>query len=169
MDISAPPSPTLRPTTPTDVPTLHRLMRDFAAYEKLEHRFHITEASLHDALFGARPALDSILAEVDGTPVGFALWYFTFGTFTGRWGLFVEDIYIEPAHRGGGIGLALFRHMAQIALARDCLDMQWNVLDWNTPAIAFYRRIGAKPVEGWIPQHISGDALAALAQGAGNG
>ncbi len=159
----------LRPTTPTDSPTLHRLMRDFAAYEKLEHRFRITEAGLHDVLFGPRPALDSILAEVDAAPVGFALWYFTFGTFSGRRGLFVEDIYIEPAHRSRGIGLALFRHMARVALARDCLDMQWSVLDWNAPAIAFYRRLGAKPVEGWIPQQLSGDALSALAQGAGNG
>jgi GNAT superfamily N-acetyltransferase len=159
----------LRPTTPTDIPTLHRLMRDFAAYEKLEHRFRITEATLHDVLFGSRPALESILAEVDATPVGFALWYFTFGTFSGRWGLFVEDIYVEPAHRGRGIGLALFRRMARLAVARDCIDMQWNVLDWNAPAIAFYRRLGAKPVEGWIPQQLSGDALAALAQGTENG
>ncbi len=160
---------TLRPATPADVPTLHRLMRDFAAYEKLEHRFKITEASLHDVLFGAQPALESLLAEVDTTPVGFALWYFTFGTFSGRYGLFVEDIYIEQAHRGRGIGLALFRHMARVAVERDCLDMAWNVLDWNTPAIEFYRRIGAKPVRGWIPQQLSGDALRALAEGAGNG
>jgi GNAT superfamily N-acetyltransferase len=159
----------LRPTTANDIPALHRLMRDFATYEKLEHRFRITEAGLRDVLFGPRPALDSILAEVDATPVGFALWYFTFGTFSGRWGLFVEDIYVTPAHRGGGIGLALFRHMARIALARDCADLQWNVLDWNAPAIAFYRRIGAKPVEGWIPQQLSGEALTALAQGADNG
>ncbi len=159
----------LRPTTPTDIPALHRLMRDFAAYEKLEHRFQITEAGLHDVLFGARPPLDSILAEVDAAPVGFALWYFTFGTFSGRWGLFVEDIYVKPTHRGSGVGLALFRHMARVALARDCLDMQWNVLDWNAPAIAFYRRLGAKPVESWIPQQLSGDALAALAQGADSG
>ena len=160
---------TLRPTAPADIPALHRLMRDFAAYEKLVHRFRITEAGLHDVLFSLHPALDSILAEVGTTPVGFALWYFTFGTFSGRWGLFVEDIYVAPAHRGRGIGLALFRHMARIALARDCASMDWNVLDWNAPAIAFYRRLGAKPVEGWIPQQLGGDALAALAQGAGNG
>jgi GNAT superfamily N-acetyltransferase len=160
---------TLRPTTPADIPTLHRLMRDFAAYEKLEHRFKITEAGLHDALFGAKPMLDSILAEVDTTPVGFALWYFLFGTFSGRYGLFVEDIYVEPAHRGRGIGLALFRHMARIAVDRDCLDMEWNVLDWNTPAIEFYRRIGARRMDGWIPQRLTGDALLALANGGANG
>ena len=160
---------TLRPTTPTDIPVLHRLMRDFATYEKLQHRFRITEAELHDALFGSKPALDSILAEANGAPVGFALWYFTFGTFTGRYGLFVEDIYIEPAQRGHGIGLALFRHMAHIAMERQCTEMAWNVLDWNRPAIEFYRRIGAKPVRGWIPQQLSGDALTALDGGAANG
>ena len=156
---------TLRPTTPTDIPELHRLMRDFAAYEKLEHRFKITESRLSDALFEPNPALHSILVDVAATPVGFALWYFTFGTFSGRHGLFVEDIYVEPAHRGRGIGLALFRHMARIALARDCIAMDWNVLDWNTPAIEFYRRIGAEPVRGWIPQQLSGGALIALAEG----
>jgi len=156
---------TLRPTTPTDIPALHRLMRDFAAYENLEHRFRITETRLADVLFGSNPTLHAILADVAATPVGFALWYFTFGTFSGRHGLFVEDIYIEPAHRGHGIGLALFRHMARIALTRDCVAMDWNVLDWNTPAIEFYRRIGAQPVRGWIPQQLSGDALTALAEG----
>lgn len=160
---------TLRATTAADVPALHRLMRDFAAYEKLEHRFKITEARLHDVLFGAKPALESMLAEVDGAPVGFAIWYFLFGTFSGRYGLFVEDIYIEPAHRGRGIGLALFRHMARIAVERDCIQMEWNVLDWNTPAIEFYRRIGAKRPEGWVPQQLTGDALIALANGADNG
>jgi GNAT superfamily N-acetyltransferase len=159
----------LRPTTPADIPTLHRLMREFARYEKLEHRFKISEAALHDVLFGVRPALESMLAEVETTTVGFALWYMTFGTFSGRWGLFVEDIYIDPAHRGRGIGLALFGHMARVAIERGCVDMQWNVLDWNTPAIAFYRRIGAQPVRGWIPQQLSGDALTALAEGAHNG
>jgi GNAT superfamily N-acetyltransferase len=159
---------TLRPTTASDIPTLHRLMRDFAAYEKLQHRFRITEPELHNALFGGKPMLDSILVDVANTTVGFALWYFLFGTFSGRYSLFVEDIYVAPTHRGQGIGLALFRHMARIAVERDCLDMQWNVLDWNTPAIEFYRRIGAKPIKGWIPQQLNGDALTALANGASN-
>ena len=162
-------TPTLRPTTPSDIRTLHRLMRDFARYEKLDHRFKITEAELHAVLFSPNPSLASILAEINGTTVGFALWYFTFGTFSGRYTLFVEDIYIEPSHRGRGIGLALFHHMARIAIERDCIDMQWNVLDWNAPAIEFYRRIGAKPVRGWIPQQLSGDALLALAEGTHNG
>jgi GNAT superfamily N-acetyltransferase len=158
----------LRPTTAADIPTLHRLMRDFATYEKLQRRFHITEARLHEALFGPHPTHSSILVDVSQETIGFALWYFTFGTFSGRSSLFVEDIYIASAHRSQGIGLALFRHMARIARERDCIDMEWNVLDWNTPAIEFYRRIGAKPIEGWIPQQLSGDALTALANGAPN-
>jgi GNAT superfamily N-acetyltransferase len=160
---------TLRPTSPSDIATLHRLLLDFATYEKLQDRFKITEAALHNALFGAKPTHESLLVDVGPTTVGFVLWYFTFGTFSGRYSLFVEDIYIGPAHRGGGIGMALFRHMARIAIERGCLDMEWNVLDWNTPAIEFYRRIGAKPIEGWIPQYVSGDALTALANGASNG
>ena len=159
----------LRPTTPADIATLHRLMRDFATFEKLHHRFKITATELHSALFGETPVLQSLLAASDGTVVGFALWYFTFGTFTGRTSLFVEDVYVEPAHRGSGIGLSLFRHMAGVARERRCIDMAWNVLDWNTPAIEFYRRIGARPVRGWIPQQLSGDALVALAEGARHG
>ena len=158
----------LRATTPGDIPTLHRLMRDFATYEKLQDRFRITETELHDSLFAPNPPLESILADADGAAIGFALWYFIFGTFSGRYTLFVEDIYIEPSHRGRGIGLALFHHMARIAIERDCIDMEWNVLDWNAPAIEFYRRIGAKPIEGWIPKQLSGDALTALANGAPN-
>jgi GNAT superfamily N-acetyltransferase len=159
----------LRPTTPADIPALHRLMRDFATYEKLQHRFKITEAGLHDALFAPRAPLDSILIDADGGTIGFALWYLTFGTFSGRHGLFVEDIYVDQAYRGRGIGLALFRHMARVALERDCISMDWNVLEWNTPAIEFYRRIGAKPVQGWIPQQLSFDALTALAEGTHHG
>ena len=159
----------LRATAPSDIPTLHRLMRDFATYEKLQHRFQITEAALRDALFAPHAPLDSILVDADEGTIGFALWYFTFGTFSGRHGLFVEDIYVDQAYRGRGIGMALFRHMARVALERDCISMEWNVLDWNTPAIAFYRRIGAKPVQGWIPQQLSGDALTALTEGTRHG
>jgi len=160
---------TLRPTTPSDIPTLHRLMREFATYEKLQARFKITEAALHDALFAPNPPLDSILVDGGDTSVGFALWYFIFGTFSGRWGLFVEDIYVAEPYRGRGIGLALFGHMARIAVQRQCAVMTWNVLDWNKPAIDFYRHIGAKPVRGWIAEELSGGALIALAEGAGNG
>jgi GNAT superfamily N-acetyltransferase len=157
---------TLRAAALADVPELHRLLRAFATYEKLEHRFHITPAELQDGLFRAQPAIEAVLVESDGAMIGFAIWYFLFGTFSGRYGLFVEDIFVEQAHRGHGIGLALFRHMARVAQRRGCVQMLWEVLDWNTPAIEFYRRIGATPVQGWITQQLSGDALAALAAGA---
>ena len=114
---------TLRPTTPADIPALHRLMRDFATYEKLQQRFRITEAGLQDALFRPNPPIDSILVDAGGGTIGFALWYFQFGTFTGRSNLFVEDIYVEPAYRGHRIGLALFRHMARVAVARDAAQL----------------------------------------------
>jgi ribosomal protein S18 acetylase RimI-like enzyme len=159
----------LRSPTPADVPTLHRLMGDFAIYEKLQDRFKITEAGLHDALFVANPPLSAALVDADKTTVGFALWYFIFGTFSGRYGLFVEDIYVAQSYRGRGIGSALFRHMARIAVQRQCFMMTWHVLNWNTPAIEFYRRLGSKPVRGWIAEELSGDALKALAEGAGNG
>jgi GNAT superfamily N-acetyltransferase len=159
----------LRPPTPVDVPTLHRLMRDFATYEKLQDRFKITEAGLHDALFAPNPPLGSVLVDADDRTVGFALWYFIFGTFSGRYGLFVEDIYVAQSYRGRGIGSALFRHMARIAVQRRCLMMTWHVLNWNTPAIEFYRHLGSKPVRGWIAEELSGEALTVLAEGAGNG
>ena len=155
---------TLRPTTPSDIPALHRLMRDFATYEKLQARFVITEAGLHDALFAPHPPLDSILVDSDGSTIGFALWYFLFGTFSGRTGLFVEDIYVAETHRGRGIGLALFRHMARIATQRNCADMTWNVLDWNTPAIDFYTKLGAVYLNEWKAACLIGDALETVAQ-----
>ena len=144
-------------------------MREFAIYEKLQDRFRITEAQLRDALFGPKPPLECVLAEADGVPVGFAIWYFLFGTFSGRYSLFVEDVFVTQTHRRGGMGLALFRHMAQVALKRGSAQMLWEVLDWNTPAIEFYHRIGATPVRGWTTEQISGDALVALAEGASNG
>jgi len=144
-------------------------MRAFATYEKLEDRFRITEAELHAALFGPEPAIEAVLADADGATVGFAIWYFLFGTFSGRYGLFVEDVFVAQPYRGRGIGLALFRRMARVAAQRQCLQMLWEVLDWNAPAIEFYRRIGATPVHGWTTQQLSGDALAALAAGANNG
>ena len=139
-------------------------MREFATYEKLEHRYKITETELHTALFGAKPALDSVLADVDGITVGFALWYFTFGSFSGRYSLFVEDIFVQQDFRGRGIGLALFRHMARIALERQCIDMSWTVLDWNAPAIEFYRGLGAKMLTEWETFRLTGEALERLAR-----
>ena len=161
---------TLRATTPADIPTLHRLMRDFATYEKLQDRFRITEAGLHDALFAPNPPIDSILVDADGATVGFALWYFSFGTFSGRYGLFVEDIYVEPAYRGRGIGLALFRHMARVAVARGLHRhgmARAGLEHAGDRVLSPHRRQTDARLAS--PQELGGDALTALAEGAGNG
>jgi GNAT superfamily N-acetyltransferase len=160
---------TLRSATESDIPDVLRLVRGLAEYEKLTQYMTATEADFARLLFGPRALGHAALAEVGAHPVGVALWYFTLNTFAGRAVLFVEDVFVEPAHRGSGIGLALFRHMARIALTEGCQRMEWSVLDWNAPSIEFYRRIGARPVEGWITQRLAGDALAALAEGAQNG
>src|ERR1700722_13622568 len=118
---------TLRATTPADIATLHRLMRDFADHERARERFQITEARLHEALCSPNPAISSVLADSGGMTVGFALWFFFFGTFSGRYGLWVANIYVEEPYRGIGIGFALFRHMARIAIEKDCVAMQWAV------------------------------------------
>jgi GNAT superfamily N-acetyltransferase len=158
---------TIRSCTPTDVPDVLRLVRALAEYEKLAHLAVATADDLHRALFGARPFAEAALAETAGGAVGVVLWFFSFSTFAGRPKLFVEDVFVAPAHRGNGIGLALFRHAARAALAAGCIGMEWTVLTWNQPALDFYQRLGAQPVTGWQTQQLRGDALAAL--GAGHG
>src|SRR5690242_7796820 len=117
----------LRAATATDVPTLHRLMRDFAVHDCAQERFQITEAALHTALFTPNPPISGTLAISDGKIVGFALWFLFFGTFSGRYGLWVANMYVDESYRGIGIGLALFRHMARIAIEKDCAVIQWDV------------------------------------------
>jgi GNAT superfamily N-acetyltransferase len=159
---------TLRETTPADVPTLHRLMRDFAIHQRAQERFQIAEDRLHEALFSENPAISSVLADGGGITVGFALWFLYFGTFSGRYGLWVANLYVEEPHRGLGIGLALFRHMARIAVEKDCVAMQWDVHEWNTQAVAFYDHIGSTPVsDGRLVKEMTGEALTALAKGKG--
>jgi len=119
-------------------------------------------AMLHDALFARRVA-ESLIAELDGRPVGFALFFHNFSTWTGKPGIYLEDLYVTPDARGAGAGKALLRHLAGIALDRDCGRFEWAVLDWNTPAIDFYRAMGAQAMEEWTVQRVTGDALVALA------
>lgn len=157
---------TIRPATPSDLPHIVRLVRALAAYERLLDHVTSTEADFRAALFGPQPRAHAFIAEVNGTPVGLALWYYTFSTFTGRPDLFLEDLFVEPPHRGKGIGLALLRRLAQQAIADRCRRIDWRVLNWNQPAIDFYTRIGAKPMQDWHVRQLEGDALAALAQGA---
>jgi GNAT superfamily N-acetyltransferase len=159
----------LRPATPTDVSEVLRLVRGLAEYEHLLHEATATEPDLHDALFGPRPRIQAILAEVDGKPVGLALFYYTFNTFKARPSIFLEDLFVDPLHRGAGIGLALMRHLARRAVAENCRRIEWRVLNWNQPSINFYQRIGAEPIDDWHTRQLGGDALVALAKGISHG
>ena len=153
----------LRPARPDDVPLVLALIRELADYEKLSDAVVADEALLGESLFGASPAAEVVIAEADGVPAGFALFFHTFSTFLGRRGLYLEDLFVRPTHRGRGIGRALMRHLAALAVARDCGRFEWTVLDWNAPAIGFYRALGAQPQDGWTVQRLEGAALHALA------
>ena len=154
----------LRPARPDDVPLVLALIRELADYERLSDAVVADEALLADALFGDAPAAEVVIAEADGAPAGFALFFHTFSTFLGRRGLYLEDLFVRPAYRGRGIGLQLMRHLAALAIARDCGRFEWTVLDWNAPAISFYRALAAAPQDGWTVQRLEGDALRALAE-----
>jgi GNAT superfamily N-acetyltransferase len=167
--MTAGPAPLLRPASPADVPDILRLIRGLAEYERLLQEVTATEAELRDALFGPAPRAHALLAETGGAAVGLALYYYTLNTFKLRPNIFLEDLFVEPAHRGSGIGLALMRHLARQAVAENCGWIEWRVLNWNQPSIDFYQRIGAKPIENWHTKQLSGDALVALAKGTSHG
>jgi len=160
---------TLRPATPSDLPEIVRLLRALAEYEHLLHETTVTEGDLCEPLFGPLPRAHAILAETGGRAVGLALFYYTFSTFKARSNIFLEDLFVEPAHRGAGIGLALMRHLAQRAVAENCARMEWRVLDWNQPSIDFYQRIGTETMQDWHTRQLGGDALVALAEGYSHG
>ncbi|MFZ5662761.1 MAG: GNAT family N-acetyltransferase [Pseudomonadota bacterium] len=153
----------LRSAARADVPLILAFIRELAEYEKLAHEVVADEAGLAEQLFGARPAAEVVIAEADGQPAGFALFFHNFSTFLGRRGLYLEDLYVRPAFRGRGLGLALMRHLARLAVERGCGRFEWSVLDWNTPAIEFYRQLGAVGLEDWTVQRLSGEALRRLA------
>ena len=155
---------TITPATAADVPTILHLIRSLAEYERLSHEVVATEDSLHAALFGDRPGAECLIARAHGEPVGFALWFHNFSTWKGRRGLYLEDLYVTPAARGQGIGRALLIHLAGIAVERGCARFEWSVLDWNAPAIAFYRSLGAVAMDEWTVNRVTGDALRALAK-----
>jgi GNAT superfamily N-acetyltransferase len=161
--------PILRLAGPADVPDVLRLIRGLAAYERMLHEATATAAEIHEALFGPAPRIHAVLAALDGEAVGLALFYYTFNTFKARPNIFLEDLFVEPAHRGSGIGLALMRDLARRAVAENCGRLEWRVLNWNQPSIAFYRRLGAEPIEHWHTLLLGGDALVALAKGTSNG
>jgi GNAT superfamily N-acetyltransferase len=160
-----PPSPIgIRSATAADVPALLALIRDLAAYERLADQMVATETDLQAALFGPRANAEALLAEVDGSQVGFAVFIHNFSTFLGRPGLYLEDLFVRPGHRRRGVGKALFRHLARLAVERGCGRFEWSVLDWNAPAISFYRSVGALPLSGWTVFRLVGDDLARAAR-----
>jgi GNAT superfamily N-acetyltransferase len=154
----------LRDARPDDLATVDRLIRALAKYERLEHEAQATHEQLGNALFGPSPKVFALLCEWDGKPVGLCIWFYNFSTFLGRHGIYIEDIFVEPEFRGRGIGREVFRYLAQRALAEDCGRIEWQVLNWNEPAINFYRGIGAEPRTDWHVQRITGAALHALAR-----
>jgi GNAT superfamily N-acetyltransferase len=153
----------IRPATAADVPLVLRFVRELAEYEKLTHEVVATVDGLRETLFGAAPKAEVVFAMVDGAEAGFALFFHNYSTFHGRLGIYLEDLYVRPELRGHGVGTALLRHLARLAIERDCRRLEWSVLDWNEPALAFYRAIGARPIEGWTVHRVDGDALAKLA------
>jgi GNAT superfamily N-acetyltransferase len=155
---------TVRPAKPADAAQIFRFIRDLAEYEKLLHEVDATEAGVAKALFGPNPRIFCDVAEADGRPVGFALWFYSFSTFRGRHGIYLEDLFVNPEARGLGAGKALLR-----ALARRCLDenlprLEWSVLDWNQTAIVFYDGLGATSKSEWVMRQLTGEALAKLAE-----
>jgi GNAT superfamily N-acetyltransferase len=154
----------IRPAVPADVPLVLRFIRELAEYERLADQVVATEEGLRQTLFGPSPKAEVVFAMVDGAEAGFALFFHNYSTFHGRLGIYLEDLYVRPELRGRGVGTALLRHLARLALERDCRRLEWSVLDWNEPALAFYRAIGARPTEGWTVHRLDGDALAKLAQ-----
>jgi GNAT superfamily N-acetyltransferase len=154
---------TIRPATDADVPQIVAFIRALADYERLLHEVVATEDGIRQALFGPRPYAEVILAEADGVPVGFALFFHTFSTFLGQPGLYLEDLFVIPEARGTGVGKALLAELARLAVARGCGRVEWAVLTWNAPAIRFYDSLGATPNEAWTVYRLTGDPLAALA------
>ena len=156
----------IRPATPADSATLFRLISDLAEYEKLTHLLEATPQKIGDALFGARPHAEAVIVELDQDgakqAVGFALFFHNFSTFLAKPGLYLEDLFVEPAWRGHGLGKALLKHLATLAVERGCGRFEWSVLDWNQPSIDFYQAMGADVMPDWRICRVTGDALTKL-------
>ncbi|TAM52931.1 MAG: GNAT family N-acetyltransferase [Paraburkholderia sp.] len=153
----------IRDAAPHDVGAMISLMRELAEYEKLTHLFVATEDSLREALFSPRPAAEALVAEREGRVVGYALYFHNFSTFLSRRGLYLEDLYVQPSLRGSGLGTAMLRRLAAIAVERQCGRFEWSVLDWNQSAIDFYTKMGATVMPDWRIVRVTDDALTALA------
>ena len=154
----------IRPAEPADVQVVAELIWQLARFEKLENEVVLTEDLLKAGLFGPRPYAEAVLAEESGEPIGFALFFHTFSTFLARPGLYLEDLFVLPEHRGRGVGRDLLSHLAQLAVDRGCCRLEWAVLNWNREAIRFYERLGAHPNSEWTVYRLAGEALHALAR-----
>jgi GNAT superfamily N-acetyltransferase len=152
----------IRPATADDVPAILGLVRDLADYERARDEARATEAQVRDALFGERPSVFCDVAEVDGEVVGFAVWFLSFSTWLGRHGIYLEDLFVRPDYRRAGIGRALLVRLAQRCVEQGYGRLEWSVLDWNEPAIGFYRALGAEAMDEWTVHRLSGDALSLL-------
>jgi GNAT superfamily N-acetyltransferase len=156
---------TIRRARPDEVGVVYSLIRELAEYERLLHEVEATEPMIADALFGENPRLFCDIAEWNGEVAGFAVWFINFSTFSGRSGIYLEDLFVRPALRGKGIGKALLSHLAKECVANDWSRLQWSVLDWNEPSIAFYKSLGAVMMDEWTICKVAGPALEALAEG----
>ena len=154
----------IRAAVTADVPLITSLVRELAEYEKLADQAVATEADFQTALFGPSPKAHALIVEHEGQPAGFALYFYNFSTFLGRPGIYIEDVFIRPEFRRNGFGRAIFKYLAQKALAENCGRLEWWVLDWNAPAIDFYRGLGAIAMDEWTVQRLTGDALKTFAE-----
>ncbi|MBB4725348.1 MULTISPECIES: GNAT family N-acetyltransferase [Xanthomonas] len=160
------PAPQIRSATPEDVPLLHDLITALAVYEREPDAVKAGLEELRASLFGDGATAHALICEQDGQALGFAVYFFNYSTWLGRNGLYLEDLFVRPEARGKGAGLALLRHLAQLAVQRGCGRFEWSVLDWNQPAIDFYKAVGARPMDGWTVYRLDGERLAAFAAGA---
>ncbi|MRJ44590.1 GNAT family N-acetyltransferase [Idiomarina loihiensis] len=149
----------IRQATIEDSALIHRFITELAAYEKAENEVLASVADIENSLFGDNTATNAIICYFNNEPIGFAVYFFNFSTWLGRHGLYLEDLYVSPEHRGVGAGKALLKHLAKVAVSKNCGRFEWSVLDWNEPAIQFYNSIGAKPQNEWIGYRLAGKAL----------
>ncbi len=153
----------IKPAVESDVPTILTFIKELADYEKLSHEVTATESDLHEALFGKRRICEAAIGYESGEPAGFALFFHNYSTFVGKPGIYLEDLYVRPEHRGKGYGKALLVYLARLAKERDCGRFEWSVLDWNEPSIQFYKKLGAVPMDNWTVFRMTGETLNDLA------
>lgn len=154
----------IRPANPEDCSLILRFITELAIYEEAEDAVVATEADIRNTLYARDSTTNAVICEIDNQPVGFAVYFFNYSTWLGKHGLYLEDLYVSPEYRGSGAGKALLKHLAKIAVSKQCGRFEWSVLDWNEPAIKFYQSIGAEPQNEWVAYRLTGKALVDLAE-----